>query len=296
MKILVSSYYLDLSGVPTYTLTMVNELRQRGHDVEVYTIEGGALAKPLGAVKNTARLSEPDVIIAQSNACAYRLRYNFPDTPMIFMAHGVTPQLEQPPEDIAVQRYTAINEDTAANLQVHGVPVSQIEIVRDFVDLNRFEPKTTPGPFPKRVLFISNFRKGKTLPIISDACEKLGLTLTCVGAPYGRTGHVEKIINQNDLVISTGRGILEGMACGRPVLSFGQERGDGYLTHEVYLDSRTRNFAGLASRFKFDVDMLAKEIWLYKQSDSFANRQLAMQYHNSVEGVTKILSICEGIL
>ena len=105
MKILVSSYYLDLSGVPTYTQTLVNELRQRGHEVEVYTIEGGKLVKQLGAVRQTANLREPDVILAQAQACAYRLRYNFPKTPMIFMAHGVTPEQEQPPEDIEVQRY-----------------------------------------------------------------------------------------------------------------------------------------------------------------------------------------------
>jgi glycosyltransferase involved in cell wall biosynthesis len=295
MRILISSHYLDLSGVPTYTLALVTELRKRRHNVDVYTIEGGKLATQL-APKQIDQLEKPDVIIVQANSCARVLWKFFYTVPMIFSAHGVLPELEQPPTDLPIQRYTAINEDTSHNLMRRGVPASQIEIVRDFVDTERFKPGVPIHAQLRRVLFISNRRKGRTWQIISDATRRLGLDLIAVGAPYRRTEHVEYAINEADLVISTGRGILEGMACGRPVVSFGEEMGDGYLTREVYLDSRTRNFAGEWCRHRLDAEGLVRELEKYNASDGEQNRELVLEHHNVVRGVDQILNIIGRVL
>jgi len=295
MKILVSSYYLDLSGTPTYTLTLYNELMRRGHDVVVYSPKGGTLARQMNACSNLAGLVEPDVIIAQQNVCAESMRETFPKVPMIFLAHGVLPEMEQPPQ-CKVQTWTAINEDVLENLVAHGVNREKIDIVRDFVDTDRFKPMNPPNETARSVLFISNFKKSSTYPIVFDACNKIGAKLKCVGAPYGRSREVECEINRSDLVVSVARGILEGMSCGRPVISFNQMRGDGYLTQEVYMESRTRNFAGEKCKYTFDVDGLANEIMKYDISDGIVNRRLILEHHDYVKGVDRLLNIINRII
>ncbi len=290
MRVLLSSYFLDLSGVPTYTLTLYHELRRRGHDVTVYSPQGGPLGNQMRTCSILDGTTPPDVILAQANVCAESMRAVFPRAPMIFSAHGVLPAMEQPPR-CEVQGYTAINEDVAENLAAHGVDAGRIEIVRDFVDTDRFLPMLPLNERVRRVLFISNFKKWRTYDLIAGACKKIGAELKAVGAPYGRSPQVEHEINRADLVVSVARGILEGMACGRPAISFNQLRGDGYLTPEVYLESRTRNFAGARCRHAFDVDGLAGEMSKYDTSDGMVNRRLVMEHHDHVKGVDRLLEI-----
>lgn len=294
MKILISSYYLDLSGTPTYTLTLYNELVRRQHRVAVYSPMMGALAARMNANLDLDAFSKPDVIIAQQNECAYSLRAKFPDVPMIFSAHHPTYELEQPPA-IDVQAYTAINEDVRDNLISKGVFPPKITIVRDFVNTYEFRPIDTPREKARRVLYISNFKKWKTYDVISGACKKLNLELKARGAPYGRSHDIAKDINEADLVITTARGIIEAMACGRPVISYDKQRGDGYLTAERYYKSRTRNFAGENCPYQFDVQGLAGEIERYEASDGGWNRAIAVGHHNHIQGTNKLLDIIQRI-
>lgn len=304
MRILLSSYYLDLSGVPTYTLTLYNELVRRGHDVTVYSPKGGSLSRyekaPLsrimGSCDSLAGLGAPAIIIAQANLCSIEMRLAYPKTPMIFSAHGVLPELEQPPVGIDVQHYTAINEDTRDNLIAHGIDESKITLVRDFVDTDRFTPTAPLHNDVRRVVFISNFRKGKAYDTIKRTCQLADVHLNCYGAPYGRSYEIEREINRAEIVITTGRGILEAMSCGRAVISFGQGRGDGYLMPELpelYLESRRRNFAGSKCRYVFTAETLAAEIAKYNPADGAVNRGIALDHHGHVAGVDKLLAIIE---
>jgi hypothetical protein len=115
MKILISSYTLDLSGVPTFTLTLYNELQKRRYEVEVYSPLGGSLSSKVDAKSDLASVVRPDVIIAQHNICAESMRAVFPDVPMIFYTHHPEYDGEQPPS-FECEWYMSINEDTTKNL------------------------------------------------------------------------------------------------------------------------------------------------------------------------------------
>ena len=297
MKILISSYVLNRSGTPTYTLTLYNELLRRGHDVTVYSPQMGTLAKQMNAVDSLSG-SHPDVIIAQMNICAVTLRSAFPNVPMIFSAHGIDPVSEQPPE-VEVQWYTAINEDVRDNLVSQGVDPEHITIVRDFIDTDVFRSVKPVNDDPQRVLFISNYKKWRTHTVVHRACEKLGMGYKAIGSPYGPSHQVEWDINQADLVVSVARGILEAMACGRPVISFDIMRGDGYLTRDVYLESRTRNFGGRGfdrkCLYSFNADTFVAEIKKYSADDGIINRDIILEHHNHVKGVDSIMSIINNL-
>lgn len=97
MKILTSAYGLDLSGTPTFTLTMYNELVRRGHDVVVYSPLGGPLEKQMNTIKTLDDAEAPDVVLAQHIPCAVDLKAKFPSHPFFFYCHGFVQEIEQPP-------------------------------------------------------------------------------------------------------------------------------------------------------------------------------------------------------
>jgi glycosyltransferase involved in cell wall biosynthesis len=295
MKILTSCYLLDLSGTPTYTVTLFKELVKRGHDVVVYSITSGMLAKELNVVTDLSQMPwEPDVILGQHNVCCVNMREKYPSVPMIFSAHSTRYELEQPPQ-IEVQWYTAINEDVKKNLIAKGADENKIDIVRDFVDIHRFKPINPLNESVKRILYISNFKKWKTYSRISEACRELGIEMKAVGATYGRCYKVEEEINKSDLVISIGRGIIESMSCGRPVISYDKKYGDGYLTEDVYMESRVRNFGDPTNpaicKYCFSTGTLIDEIKKYNPLDGEKNRNIVLDHHNHEKGVDQLLSI-----
>ena len=294
LKILISTYTVDRSGVPTYTLTLYRELEKRGHKVSVYSPGSGPLAELMDVHGSFDKLETPDVILAQANKCAIWMKDRYPDVPMIFINHGVLPALEQPPR-IPIDRYIAVNEQSVNLLQRQYVDPQKIDMVRDFVDTEQFKP-VEPLQAKPRVLFMSNYKKWKTYYTIESACKNLGLEFRAVGSPYGRSRDVPKDINQADLVISMGRGIIEAMSCGRAAISYSELLGDGYLTPQVYLESRTRNFGGYECRYVFNVEDLMAEIGKYTKESGKINRDLALQYHDSVKGTDEILGVVSKIL
>jgi glycosyltransferase involved in cell wall biosynthesis len=294
MKIVSSSTSLDLSGVPTFTLTMYRELIKRGHEVTVYSPEGGKLETEMNAIKNIGEIPLPDAIIAQGNLCAELLKKTFPDVPIIFYSHGILPELERPPR-FAADWYLAINEEVQKNLRDKGVPDKKISIVRDFIDTDRFISTKPLHEKIKQVLFISNYKKWKNFQTVEAACNQLGVKLVCFGSPYGRNYKIEDAINEADLVISWGRGILEAMSCGRAALSFDRFEGDGYITQETYFEARKDNFSGRHYKYAYKGDTLADEMLKYGAGCAKVNRDLVMKYHNVVNGVDQILEIIKKI-
>lgn len=290
MNILTSSYTLDISGTPTFTLTMYKELVKRGHKVAVYSPLGGKLETEMNAVRNLDNLPIPDVILAQHIPCAVALRNAFPNIPMIFYSHGFVQAEEQPPE-IPVDYFLAINEEVRGNLQAKGVPADKITIVRDLIDTERFKPLTPINPRLQNVLFISNYKKWKNYKTVEAACKKLNLTLKCCGSPYGRSFKTENEIGKADLVISWARGILEAMSCGRAALSFDRNEGDGYITKDSYFEARMDNFSGRHFKYVYNGDTLAEEMLKYDPNHGKVNRSIILKYHNVVSGVDQILEV-----
>lgn len=289
MVILISAYALDLSGVPTATLAIYQELVKRGHQVTVYSPLGGKIESQMNVVKNIADLPHPDIILAQHIDCANSLHTAFPHTPLIFYSHSIWLEAEQPP-DFTATAYLAINEAVKDNLINKGVPESKISIVRDSVDTVRFSPTHPLHKNLEQVLFISNYKKWRNFKMLDAACKKLGVNLVCCGSPYGRSYKIEDAINSADLVVSWGRGILEGMSCGRAVVSFEKLMGDGYITPAGYLKSRKDNFCGFISKRTFATpEDLAEELSKYNSNCIKTNRNIILKHHNVTNRVDQLL-------
>lgn len=290
MKIITSAHTLDRSGVPTYTLTLYNELIRRGHDVLVYSPLSGALAKKMNTVDSLKGVEAPGIILAQHKTCSIKLKNAFPSIPMILITHGIVPEQEQPAR-IDIDYYLPVNEQNAENLISQYVDLDRIKIIRDFIDTEEFKPVTPLAKDKPKVLFISNYKKWRAWQDLTKACSILGLEFTAVGSPYGRSRNVAKTINNADLVVTWGRGILEAMACGRPAISYNKRMGAGYITPEVYMENRIYNLGGIRSRYTFNLEELMGEIKKYNPEDGMVNRELIMEYHDSKKCVGQILDV-----
>jgi len=300
MKFLITCYSLRLSGSATYTFALALELKNKGHDVDVFTFIRGVIAdklenKGVNIVDKVEEIIDKkySCIIAQHNILALLARGAKPDTPMIFVSHGILPFLEQPPSvDANIQRYIAVSEEVRDNL-ISRTYISRqnVIIVRNFVDTNRFFPKKEILDKPRTLLFLSNRYSLKVYKNIREACSRAGLKLLCIGKSK-RVFNVENYINKADIVISLGRGALEAMSCGRAVIVYDYQGGDGMITRENINEIRKNNFSGRRFKRDYTINELVKEIQKYNKSMGEINRSIILENHNGVIAAEKIIDIC----
>jgi hypothetical protein len=291
MRILTSCYTLDPAGLPTFTLTMYKELMKRGHQVIVYSPKGGKLASEMIVKSDLSSLIKypPDIILAQHLPCSDDMHDAFPDVPIVYYAHGLFDGVLEEPPKFECNGYIAINREVKANLIKKGIPEDKITIIRDFIDLERFKSVSPIHEKLTSVLFISNYKKWINYKVVRDACLELGISLRCIGSTYGRVLNVEDEINKVDLVVSWARGILEGMACGRNVISWDNKEGDGFIDEDSYYTARENNFSGRIHHIKYTAESMAQAMRRYDSFYGHINRAHTELYHDSVKGVDEIL-------
>lgn len=283
LSVLVTNLHLaELGGTETYTYSLTKALAGLGHRVVVLTAVLGRVAdriRELG-VTVTDDVEELagerfDVIHAQHNALAVIARARFPAVPMVFHCHGVRPEPEQPPSvNLNVQKWVAVSEDVAEHLAAAGVPRRRITVLRNPVDVRRFQPTRPLNPTPQRALVLSNRIDDDSLGVLRSACSKLGIQVDTIGRG-GQLWEVETRINRSDVVFSLSRGALEAMACGRAVFVYDWLGADGWVTPETIDEIERGNFSGRRFRRKLSVQELVEELRRYDPAMGPANRRLA---------------------
>jgi len=269
--LLTNDAMVNLAGSELVTYTMAVMLRRLGHDPRVFTLNPGRVSDILaaGGIPVTSDVmewskEEFDVAHVHHNTCAARVRAAFPRLPMLFVSHGVLPELERPPpRSVGVASYVAVSEEVRGMLvKDHGVGLASVYVVRNGVDTGRFRPASQPGQSVRRVLVISNHFPVDKWATLRAACERVGAVCRSIGMPTnaGSVWKTEGLINEADLVVSLGRGALEAMACCRPVLVWDMHGGDGIIDHAKYVDSRKCNFSGRALSQEYSEEDLAEMI------------------------------------
>lgn len=290
MKILITLNNLDkFSGSGTYTYTLAKELNKK-HRVTVFSLRVGKLAKILQKegvriINDLKPISQEsfDIIHAQhwwETLLAFSF---FPNTPMVFLKHGVLPWQETPPSFLKnILYYVAVSEEVKENLIQTGINEKQIKIIRNPIDIQRFKPTSPINKQLKNVLVISNnyspLVKPSVKSVILEVCKKLNLKPRFLGRPYEKTAwKTEKYINKSDLVISLGRGALESMSCGRAVIVYDLWGGDGIITKENFKQIQKNNFSGRRFKKQYTPQDLIKEIKKYDPKMAEINRSLILE-------------------
>lgn len=254
MKILITNHHLaQMGGTETWVMTMVEELAKE-HEVGVYTLNKGYVSDLLKDYLDD-KPAGYDLALINHNTCA-----NVDAKFKIFTSHGTEPLIEAPPKDM--DAYVAVNENVAKK---YNIP----NIIKNPINTERFRPTSPIGNKPERILDVTN----NAYPYKATR-------------PSRTKNNMPELINQHDLVISGGRGALEAMSCGRPVITwdrkFGwEERGDGYLHPPLQ-----GYVAGPYELRKIDWE---EEISKYNKRHGERNRQYILDNHDVRDIVRKYL-------
>jgi O-antigen biosynthesis protein len=303
MQILVATHHLDqYGGSETYVYTLSKGLKSAGHEVFIYTRVAGKVADKIREngiyvsdnIKDLVKIGGFDVIHAQHNITTIEARQHFPYTPMILMVHGIVPDLEQPPSiDLGIRKIVAISNGVKNHLQqTYGL--DNIEIIHNPIDTNRYYSKKNINQTIKHVLVISNHFPENEKQLLNKVCSHCKLDLSFVGLPCNPVWNIEDYINEADLVISLGRGILESMACGRAVMVHDMHGSDGLLTEELFWLSMENNCSGRKFASKLDFEGVINEFSKYHSKMGEINRGIILNHFTIEKHVEQMLGIYEA--
>ena len=307
MLILITCHELAVrAGSQLYTRDLAVALRREGHRVVVFAPTLGEVAEEIRqhGVATISSLDQlgatPDLIHGQHHLQAMAAMTRFPDVPAIFVCHGWLPWQEAPPRFPSIRRYVAVDSLRRDRLIFeHGIDAGMIEVIENFVDVERFRHRTDPlPPRPRRALLFSNQAGENDLSeTIRAVCASRDLDLEIVGYHSGRTvGQPELLLPEFDLVLARGRSALEAMATGAAVILCDIE-GDGpMVTPENFEGLRSLNFGVGALQHPLDRDRLARAVDSYDPGQAERVSELVRQRCTLPQAVEKLLRIYHDVL
>ena len=256
MKILITALYVSgdahEGGSSRFFKTLADALILAGHDVVCSD-------RPEEHVD-----LEYDLII-----CSHVLE-KIRDNPAfkIFIAHGIILQERM---KLGADRYISISEEAQS---VNSAFDIESEVVPQPIKVTK---RTHPGEGLKRILII------RREPVLHDPFEflneKYDVRLSDIDSP------IEDQIAWADLCITLGRGALESMAQGKPVLiadnrSYIGAVGDGYVNEDNIKEIAKCNFSGRRFAHPITREWVESELSKYSAKDSFLLFRYVQDYHN----------------
>ena len=265
MRVLIASHYLGgLTGSETFWFTVADHLIRLGADVHCYARRWNRRIPSLLELGVTAWVKyedlpecRPDVALVSHGPVAERIRKALPDVPMFFFCHGVIPDLEVPPKDSGnIRAYYAVSLEVAAFLQDHFVPAEKIHGPFQPVDSERFKFHAGSGGKTRQVLVVSSRMPPHMVEVVKAGCLRQGADVSFVGEKFIVKGQDElaAMMRAADVVISLGRGVIEGMMSGAVPIVYDYLGADGVVTPDRLEELAVYNFSGRMTRGTYNVD------------------------------------------
>jgi glycosyltransferase involved in cell wall biosynthesis len=265
------------AGTELYTRDLALGLLERGHTPVVFSTVLGEVAQELRAA-TVAVISDlnalavtPDIIHGQHHMEAMMALLHFPDVPAVHFCHGWLPWQESPPHFPRIIRYVAVDYTCRDRLILeNGIPEEKVNVLLNFVDLERFKPRDPLPARPARGLLFSNYANSEThLPIVREAAAHTGITLDVVGVGVGKScAEPEKLLGGYDIVFAKARAALEAMAVGTAVVLCDASGIGTMVTSGEFERLRALNFGVRALREPLNAERLVREIERYDPLDA----------------------------
>lgn len=299
MKILVANHWLKkLGGSETFTYTLIGELVRSGHEVKYVTMEKGQVSDAIEKdfkVKPLSNEKDFDLVLCSHNTMVELCKQRI-DAPVIQICHGPLPKLEQP--SMLADAYAAVSKEVQLHLLKSGV-CKPIEVIHNGIDLDRFKPTTTAVAVPKFILSLSHSQELNTH--LKNYFRSRFVHFDTLNKYQNPKWSVEQVMNLSDLVISCGRGAMEAMACGRPVIVMDHRPymppyAEGIITPENIEDLLFSNFSGrYYMKNSYDVSIIDQAIDNIDIYTSDRMRYLAQKHFDIRKQVKKYLDYYERI-
>ena len=253
MRILFTNNTLDKpAGTELSVFDYARLLKERGHEVAAYSRQQGEVAERLAEEGvNVIESPEdspwkPDVIHGHHEWETSLAALAFPDVPVISFCRGTAPWQEVPCRAPNVKCWVAVDEVCRKFLtEEYDIPLDQVEVILNGVDLERFPQRATLPDKLTKVLVFSNYAKEDNfLAQIREACELEGVECRAVGSGVGDVvSDPTEVLAESDLVFAKGKAALEAVVsrCGLVVCD---AEGLGPLvTKENFEQMRNLSFA-----------------------------------------------------
>lgn len=300
-----SNHLLGWTGSETLLMTLVGGLLERGYPLAVYARHcdqhwlDAHFDPRIRLTDDLATLRDVPFNVAhiQHSSCLLEVRATFPVLPAVFSSLGVLPFLEQPPPfDLGVSRYLAISEEVCDNLARQGIPRQEIYILRNTVSDRQFFPTSPIREHPEHILVLSYKMTEANKDLLRQAAGRIGATIRFVGndAVTPNT-QLNGLINEADVVVSLGRGVIEAMLCGRVPLVYDIHGGDGLVTPENIHELWACNFSGRRYRREYSVTTLVEELGNYRQEHGSHLKELAVAHFGLQANLDRLTSLYRGI-
>jgi hypothetical protein len=265
------------AGSETYIRDVALALLRRGHRPVAFSLVLGEVADELRlatipVLDDLRRLGEPpDVIHGHHHLETLIAVMAFPDTAAVNFCHGWVPWEEMPLHHPAVRRYVAVDEVCVDRLvREEGIPSCRVELLLNFVDLQRFHARPPLPIRPSRAVVLSNAATADGYArAIGAACQAAGIAVDIVGRAAGTEWAApESMLPAYDLVFAKGRTALEALAVGcATVLADGAGAGP-LVTPDNYEVLRHRNFGIRELRHGHEVAWYAAQIAQYRAEEA----------------------------
>ncbi len=301
MRILITNNTLDQrAGTEVYVRDLATALIRRGHHPVAYSQELGEVAEELRGsgvpvVDDLARVVEPPDVIHGHHHLETMTALNwFSGVPAIFVCHGWAPWQEAPPIHPRILRYIAVDELCRQRLVgVSGIASDTVEVILNFVDLDRFRPRQPLPEVPARALLFSNqASSAKIAEEVELACTERGIDLDVVGQASGNpTGFPETLLPQYDLVFAKARAALEAMAVGCAVVLCDAPGLGPLVDTRNFDDLRPLNFGLGALSSPVSAEAVGERLARYDRDDAFAVSARIRREASLVDVVDRFLAL-----
>jgi hypothetical protein len=269
----------DRAGSELYVRDLAIALLRRGHRPVAFSTHLGVVAEELReatvpVIDHPRKLgSPPDVIHGHHHADTALAVCAFPDVPAVYVCHGWAPWEEAPPRFSRIRRYLAVDLVCRDRLVCeHGFAEADVEVLPNFVDLDRFIARSPLPASPSRALLFANTaRPNGYATVVAAACAQAGVALDVVGLLSGKpTPHPESVLGQYDIVFAKARAALEAMAVGCAVILCDKAGAGEMVTAGRFDALRLLNFGVRTLQHPHTVEHLTAQVRRYDAADATA--------------------------
>ena len=299
MKILLALNALGIGGTETYVLTVAEHLDRLAHEPVIYSPEPGrgveiAREKGLTVIGKGDLSDEFEVALVQDAAVAYEVAELCPRARSVFVAHSESFDPQSPPQlPGTVDVQVAMNDRVERRLRAFAAG-GEIVRLRQPIDTERFKAVAPLPERARRALLLTNNTVADRQAMLEAACRGAGLELTRIGGAGKQTTDPREALAGADIVVGLGRGILEGMACGRAAFVYDWSGGEGWVTPDSYPAIEADGFAGRGEAV-IDAEALARGLREYDRAMGPVNRDLVVAHHRANVHVQQLIEIFRGL-
>jgi hypothetical protein len=293
------------AGSELYVRDIATALLKRGHTPIAFSTVLGDVARELREAtipvieSLDALTTPPDIIHGQHHVETMMALLHFPRTPAIYFCHGWIPWEEAPPRFPRILRYVAVDYTCRDRLVLeNAIPGESVRVLLNFVDLERFKPRSPLPSRPERALIFSNEANEHThVRDVRDACERAGIALDVMGLTSGNAStEPEKVLGNYDIVFAKARSALEAMSVGAAVVLC-DASGLGPMVTTRELDRlRPLNFGIRTLSESINVDAIVREISNYDAGDAALVSQRIRATAGRDTVIDELLSLYEEVI